>query len=164
MLRSDNDATNLYQIRGTGEEHLKYFVKNRLMYCDSKWYGADYADDYMSLRIYTPSGDLAVPANANITVTPFSDIYAGVMYRANGILRQQRAKANTPITFIAPSETFNDTETAVYGASEMSSIGDLSPLYCGTVNVSKASKLTELIIGSGVSGYSNPNLRELAVG
>lgn len=164
MLRSDNDATNLYQIRGTGEEHLKYFVKNRLMYCDSKWYGADYADDYMSLRIYTPSGDLAIPANANITVTPFSDIYAGVMYRANGILRQQRAKANTPITFIAPSETFNDTETAVYGASEMSSIGDLSPLYCGTVNVSKASKLTELIIGSGVSGYSNPNLRELAVG
>lgn len=164
MLRSDNDATNLYQIRGTGEEHLKYFVKNRLMYCDSKWYGADYADDYMSLRIYTPSGDLAVPANANITVTPFSDIYAGVMYRANGILRQQRAKANIPITFIAPSETFNDTETAVYGASEMSSIGDLSPLYCGTVNVSKASKLTELIIGSGVSGYSNPNLRELAVG
>ena len=40
----------------------------------------------------------------------------------------------------------------------------MSPLYCGTINVSKASKLTELIIGSGVPGYSNPNLRELAVG
>lgn len=164
MLRSDNDATNLYQIRGTGKEHLKYFIKNRLTYLDSKWYGADYADDYLSLRIYTPSGDLAVPANADITVTPFSDIYAGVMYRANGVLRQQRAKANIPITFNAPSETFNDTETAVYGASEISSIGDLAPLYCGTVNVSKASKLTELIVGSGVEGYSNTNLKELAVG
>lgn len=164
MLRSDNDATNLYQIRGTGKEHLKYFIKNRLAYLDSKWYGADYADDYLSLRIYTPSGDLAVPANANITVTPFSDIYVGVMYRANGVLRQQRAKANIPITFNAPSETFNDTETAVYGASKISSIGDLAPLYCGTVNVSKASKLTELIVGSGVEGYSNTNLKELAVG
>ena len=164
MLRSDNDATNLYQIRGTGEEHLKYFVKNRLMYLDSKWYGADYADDFLSLRIYTPSGDLIVPANADITVTPFSDLYAGVMYRANGILRQQRAKANIPTTFKAPDETFNDTETAVYGASEMSSIGDLAPLYCGTVNVSKATKLTELIVGSGIEGYSNPNLKELAVG
>lgn len=164
MLRSDNDATNLYQIRGTGEEHLKYFAKNRLMYLDSKWYGADYADDYMSLRIYTPSGKLAIPANADITVTPFSDIYAGVMYRANGTLKQQRAKANVPITFKAPNEVFNDTETAVYGASEISSIGDLAPLYCGTVNVSKASKLTELIVGSGVEGYSNPNLKELAVG
>ena len=28
---------NLYQVKGTGEEHLKYFIKNRLMYCDSKW-------------------------------------------------------------------------------------------------------------------------------
>ena len=164
MLRSDNDATNLYQIRGTGKEHLKYFIKNRLAYLDSKWYGADYADDYLSLRIYTPDGDLAVPANADITVTPFSDIYAGVMYRANGVLRQQRAKANTPITFHAPSEVFNDTETAVYGASEISSIGDLAPLYCGSINVSKAKKLTELIIGSSVEGYSNPNLKELAVG
>lgn len=164
MLRSDNDATNLYQIRGTGEEHLKYIVKNRFMYLDSKWYAADYADDYLSLRIYTPSGDLVVPANADITVIPFSDIYAGVMYRANGTLKQQRAKANIPVTFKAPNETFNDTETAVYGASEISSIGDLSPLYCGTVNVSKASKLTELIVGSGVKGYSNPNLKELAVG
>lgn len=164
MLRSDNDATNLYQIRGTGKEHLKYFIKNRLAYLDSKWYGADYADDYLSLRIYTPSGDLVVPANADITVTPFSDIYAGVMYRANGTLKQQRAKANVPITFKAPQETFNDTETAVYGASQISSIGDLSSLYCGTVNVSKAKKLTELIVGSAVEGYSNPNLKELSVG
>ena len=164
MLRSDNDATNLYQIRGTGEEHLKYFIKNRLMYLDSKWYGADYADNFLSLRIYTPSGDLAVPANADITVTPFSDLYAGIMYRANGTLKQQRTKANVPTTFKAPDEVFNDTETAVYGASEMSSIGDLAPLYCGTVNVSKATKLTELIVGSGIEGYSNPNLKELAVG
>ena len=164
MLRSDNDATNLYQVRGTGEEHLKYFVKNRLMYCDSKWYGADYADDIISLRIYTPSGELAVPANADITVTPFSDIYAGVRYKANAPLRQQRAKANTSVTFKAPDETFNDTETGIYGASEISSVGDLAPLYCGTVNVSKAKKLTELIVGSGVEGYSNPNLKELAVG
>ena len=164
MLRSDGDATNLYQIRGTGKEHLKYFIKNRLMYLDSKWYGADYADDYASLRIYTPSGDLAVAPNADITVTPFSDIYAGVMYRANGTLRQQRAKKNTPITFKAPQETFNDTETAIYGASEIASLGDLSPLYCGTVNVSKAKKLVELIVGSNIEGYSNPNLRELSVG
>lgn len=164
MLRSDNDATNLYQIRGTGEEHLKYFVKNRFMYCDSKWYAGAYPDDYISLRIYTPDGDLAVAANANITVTPFSNIYAGVKYKANGTLQQQRAEKNVPITFIAPNETFNDTETAIYGASEISSLGDLSPLYCGTINVSKADKLTELIVGSGIEGYSNPNLHELAVG
>ena len=164
MLRSDNDATNLRQIRGTGAEHLRYFMSNRLMYCDSKWFGADYASDYLSLRIYTPDGDLAVAPNANITITPFSDMYAGVQYRANARIQQQRAQKNIPITFIAPSEKFNDTETAIFNASQISSLGDLSPLYCGTVDVSKATKLTELIIGSNVSGYENPNLTELSVG
>lgn len=163
-LRDSGDATNLYQVRGNGEDHLDYFAKNRIDFCDSKWYGADYADDYISLRIYTPDGDLVIPANANITVTPFSDMYAGVMYRANGTLRQKRAKANTPITFEAPDETFNDTECGIYGASNISSLGDLSPLYCGSLNASKAVKLVELIVGSQVEGYSNPNLHELAVG
>ena len=53
-------------------------------------------------------------------------MYAGVKYRANGTLQQQRAEANVPVTFIAPAETFNDTETAIYGASEISSLGDLA--------------------------------------
>lgn len=164
MLRSDNDATNLSQIRGTGEEHLRYFLKNRFMYCDSKWYAGSYPDDYVSLRIYTPDGNLAVEPNANITVTPFSNMYVGVRYKANGSLQQKRAEKNVPITFVAPVETFNDTETAIYGASEISSLGDLSLLYCGSINVSKANKLTELIVGSNVKGYSNPNLHELSVG
>lgn len=164
MLHTDGDATNLPQIRGTGQEHLEYFLDNRLMYCDSKWYAADYANDYLSLRIYTPSEYAGVTPNANITVTPYSDLYAGVRYKANGALQQQRTRKNQPITFTAPAETFNDTETAIYGASELSSLGDLSPLYCGSIDVSKAGKLTELIVGSAVKGYSNGNLKSLSVG
>jgi hypothetical protein len=171
MLISDNDATNLDQIRGSGESHLRYFIENRFKYCDSKWYTADYANDYISLRIYTPvdgSGapktGLAVTPNANIKVTPFSNMYVGVRYKANGTLQQKRATKNTETTFTAPSEVFNDTETAIYGASELSSIGDLAPLYCGSVNVSKATKLTKLKVGDAKSGYSNTNLTSLSVG
>lgn len=171
MLISDNDATNLDQIRGSGESHLRYFIENRFKYCDSKWYTADYANDYISLRIYTPVDDsgapktgLAVTPNANIKVTPFSNMYVGVKYKANGTLQQKRATKNTETTFTAPSEVFNDTETAIYGASELSSIGDLAPLYCGSVNVSKATKLTKLKVGDAKSGYSNTNLTSLSVG
>lgn len=165
MLRTDDDSSNLYQIRGDGELHFKYFIKNRLDYCDGKWYASDYANDYVSLRIYTPSGsDLAVTPNANITVTPFSNMYVGVRYKANGTLQQTRATKNETITFTAPNETFNDTETAVYGASNLSSLGDLAPLYCGSINVSNATKLTTLKVGDSTSGYSNPNLTELSVG
>ena len=47
MLREDGDATNLPQIRGTGEHHLEYFLAGRLNYCDSKWYAMDYANDFI---------------------------------------------------------------------------------------------------------------------
>ena len=165
MLKSDNNASNLYQVRGTGEEHFKYFIENRLNYCDSKWYASDYANNIISLRIYTPSTWTGVEPNANITITPFSNMYAGVRYKANGVLQQIRATKNTPVTFTAPTdEDFIDTETAVYGASEISSLGDLAPLYCGTIDVSKANKLVELKIGDGTEGYSNSNLKTLSVG
>ena len=171
MLRSDNDSSNLYQIRGDGEQHFKYFVKNRLDYCDGKWYASDYANDYISLRIYTPKDeddnvrtDLVVAPNANITVIPFSNMYAGVRYKANGTLQQARATKNEAVTFTAPDEVFTDTETAIYGASNLSSLGDLAPLYCGTINVSKATKLVTLKIGDETAGYSNPNLTDLSVG
>ena len=165
MLRSENNARYLFQVRGTGEEHLKYFAKNRLMYCDSKWNAGYYPDDRIILRLYTPDGDLVVAPNHNITVTPFSNIYAGVKYNANGTLQQQRAEKNVPVTFNPSADSeFGDTDTYIYGASEMSSIGDLSPMYCGYVDVSKATKLTELIIGSNVEGYTNTNLKTVAVG
>ena len=172
MLRSDNDASNLPQVRGSGEEHFRYFVENRLNYCDSKWYASDYANDYISLRIYTPTTWSGVEPNPTITVTPFSDMYAGVRYKANGTLYQERVTHGVPVSFSPQgetfesenNETFNDTETAVYGAHQLSSIGDLAPLYCGSVNVSKADKLIELKVGDGTSGYSNNNLHELSVG
>lgn len=165
MLRSENNAQYLFQVRGTGEEHLKYFAKNRLMYCDSKWNAGYYPKDIITLRLYTPDGDLAVTPNHDITVIPFSNIYAGVKYNANGVLQQQRAERNTPATFKPSADSeFGDTDTYIYGASEMSSIGDLSPMYCGYVDVSKATKLTELIIGSSVEGYTNTNLKTVSVG
>lgn len=172
MLREDNDATYLYQIRGTGEEHLKYFIKSRLDYLDSKWCCGTYPSNYITLRIYTPMDEnnnpitnLPVAANPDITVTSYSNTYAGVQFGAGSDIVQYKTEQNTPITLEWTMDGHpNDLETSVFPASEISSLGDLSPLYCGTVNVSRATKLTELIVGSGVDGYANNNLTELAVG
>lgn len=172
MLRERNDATNLSQVRGTGEEHFRYIIENRLNYCDSKWYASDYANDYISLRIYTPTEWTGVQPDPTITVIPFSDMYAGVRYKANGTLYQKRVKHGESVTFTPAGETFdpensesfNDTETAIYGAHQLSSIGDLAPLYCGSVNVSNADKIIELKVGDATEGYSNANLKELSVG
>ena len=172
MLRSNNDATNLYQVTGTGNERLKYQVSNGLKYHDSKCYAADYADNYVALRIYTPTEWAGVEPNPDITITPFSNMYAGVRYKANGTLYQKRVAKNELTVFSPQGESFeserngnfNDTETAIYGASEISSLGDLAPLYCGSINVSKASRLIELKVGDSTNGYVNNNLTELSLG
>lgn len=228
LVGEDNvDTANLYQVKGSAEHHFKYFVENRLMYCDSKWNCGDYPSDYAFLRIYTPqlSGgnipvqkngtwwiddvdtglavttdnqgaiispvvgenknwwinnidtnilatgqELAVPADPRITVTPFSNMYAGVKYKANGTFQSKRLAAGESWKFSPPGyeegnkEIFNDTETGIYGASELSSLGDLSGLYCGVINVSACKKLTDLIIGNHTEGYSNDNFRELSIG
>lgn len=162
------DAGNLNQVRGTGEEHLKHFVKNRLMYCDSKWNAVNYEDDYIAFRVYTPNNWQGVEPNADIWITPYSNIYAGVRFKANGERVKHRLTAGVPKLFEPPanesfdstldsneSSDFNDTEAAIYGASELSSLGDLSSLYLGYLDISKATRLTELIIGSGAQGYQN---------
>lgn len=171
MLRSDGDATNVYQVRGTGEHHLEYFIESRLHYCDSKWYASEYADDFVNIRVNTPApkdenGEdivLSIQPNANITITPFSNMYAGVRYRANGTLQQARVDKNVPYTFVAPADNFSDTETAIYGASQISSLGDLAPLYCNYVNVASATKLIELKLGDEDPTYYS-QLKHLSLG
>lgn len=164
MLIEDNDATNLPQVRGKAEEDFKYWIANRLDFCDSKWYAGDYVNNFVTLRIYTPSEWTAIEPNADVTVTYFSTIYGGMRYKANGTLLQEKVSAGVPLTFNAPDETFNDTETAIYGAHLVSSLGDLAPLYAGSINVAPADKLIELKAGDSTEGYSNPNLKELSVG
>lgn len=200
--KSDATSTYLYQVTGNGEHHFKYFVSNRLKYCDSKWYAGNYFTDQIYLRIYTPrlaeypegasdeekaaidakneattTSLAAVPACADITLVPYSNVYAGVRYKAVSgdditlNLQQQRVSKNASVTFKAPinpdtgkQEEFNDTETYIYGASDLSSLGDLSPLYCGYIDVSRATKLTHLQIGNHAEGYQNLNLHHISVG
>ena len=171
-LRNNNDSTYLYQIRGSAEEYFRSFIKSRLNYLDAKWNCGSYPSDYISLRIYTPMDEngnpisgLPVEANSDVTVTPYSNTYVGIQYGAGSVVRQYRAETNIPITMSSMTgANLNDLETAVFPASEISSLGDLAPLYCGTVNLSKASKLTEIKIGSGISGYQNTNLTDLSIG
>ncbi|MBQ8558560.1 MAG: hypothetical protein IJ439_01035 [Tyzzerella sp.] len=165
MLKTDGDASNLQQVKGNGEDEHEFYFDNRLMYCDSKWYAGDFVDDYISLRIYTPDEWAGVEPNADLTLTSAYTMYQSVRYKANGTLQTERVEAGVPQTHYAPEgEEFNDTETAIYGAKGISSLGSLAALYCGSVNTAKAPNLIELIIGSDAEGYHNDNLTSLSVG
>lgn len=160
-LVNDNIATYLYTAQGSRLDHIKWWLYNRFNYMDSKYTASDFKANYMTLRLYTPSAWSDVEPDAEIKIKPYADQYIRVKYGSYNVY--SRAKSGVETTITPPDITFNDTETIIYGASRITSVGDLSPLYAGTIDASAAVKLTELKVGEG-GNYSNTNLRGLTLG
>lgn len=170
------DNSHLPKIQGTGEEYLKYFIGKRLNYCDSKWDAGDYPDDWIELRINTPKNlpENSLAPNYDITVTPFNKMYTCVRYKSNGTKQFWLTDAGESHTFkpindgiddgTVTNGQYKDTEVGIYGASNLSSLGDLSGCYCREIKVGKAVKLTELIAGNESDRYYNEQLDTLELG
>ncbi|RHO73429.1 hypothetical protein DW083_06165 [Parabacteroides sp. AF48-14] len=153
----------LYALQGSREMYGKWIWKNRFLYLDSKFLAGSILGDTAVFRTYTPAVWEGVEPCADLTLTAFNAMYFNVKW--GSVTKSQRVGFNETKTMTAPENMqFNDTETIIYGASLIASLGDLSPLYPGTVDVSKMSRLKELIVGSGVEGYQNRNLRSLSIG
>lgn len=153
----------LYALQGSRDAHRRWWLYNRFKYMDSKFQAGSSLSDYITFRTYTPAQWSGVEPNADITVSAFASMYATV--RWGSVTKSERMSEGETVTVKAPTDTkFNDTETIIYNASMIKSIGDLSALYVGTVDVSKATNITELIIGSSVAGYKNQNFNVLSLG
>lgn len=161
-LIQEGNGSYLYAAQGSREEHRKWWTYNRFRYMDSKYNAGDFLSDYATMRLYTPADWTAVPPDADFTVVPFADQYVRVKYGSYSVAL--RGKKDVPLTIAAPAIRFNDTETIIYGASRLKSLGSLAGKYAGTIDVSKAVRLTELLVGSGEEGFRNTNLAALSVG
>ena len=161
-LIEDGIGTYLYVAQGNRLDHLKWWLHNRINYMDSKYVASDYKDNYITLRIYTPDSYGSVLPNADAHITPYADQYVTVKYDEN--MFNARGTHDVETVIDAPNQVFNDTPMIIYGASRISDIGDLSPLYAGTVDVSKGIKLKQLIVGNAASDYRNTNLKTLTIG
>lgn len=153
----------LYALQGSRELYGKWIWKNRFLYLDSKFLAGSVLGDTAVFRTYTPAVWTGIVPCADITLTSFNAMYFNVKW--GSVTRSQRVGFNDSFKMVAPEGmTFNDTETIIYGASLITSLGDLSALYPGSVDVSKMTRLKELIIGSTVEGYQNQNMTVLYVG
>ena len=161
-LLDEGNGSYLYAAQGSRKVHRRWWLYNRFKYMDSKYIAGDYKNDFATLRLYTPSEWEGVEPNADMTITSYAGQYVNVQYGSYtaGI----RSQKNVPVHIKAPAIQFNDTETIIFGAGQISSLGDISSLYPGSVDVSKMTKLVELIIGSGAEGYRNTNMEVLSVG
>lgn len=146
-------ASYLPMMQGSKAEQRKWWLYNRFKYMDSKWNAGDALAEWIQVRGY---------AKANITVTPYADIYPTVKY--GSYLVSERGEMNQPTTLVCPIDTLNDTEIYVYSASQVKSVGDLSGLKVGFADFSKATKLQDIKLGDASASYDNSNLRELHLG
>lgn len=146
-------AVYLPMMQGSKEEQRKWWLSNRFRYMDSRWNAGDALSQVIQLRGY---------AKANITVTPYTDIYPTIKYAS--YLVQERGTHGQPTTLVCPLDNVNDTEIYIYSAPQIMSVGDLSGLKVGFADFSKATRLQEIKIGDSSQSYSNANLNNLTLG
>lgn len=159
----NNNENYLDVLQGSRASHRNWWLYNRFRYIDSKYSAGDYLNDQIYLRLYTPTIWSAVQPNSDFDITLGVGQYVKVKYGSYPT-ESIRAQAGDTVHVQAPAIQFNDTEAYIYGASRIRSLGDLSSQYAGSVDLSKATRLTEVIIGSGLVGYQNNNLLSLSLG
>lgn len=152
-LIDDGSGAYLSMLQGSKAEQRKWWLYNRFRYIDSKYNAGDALSDVIQLRGY---------AKADITVTPYADIYPSVKY--GSYLVSARGARTIPTTLVCPLDNLNDTEIYIYSASQLASVGDLSGLLVGFADLSMATKLQRLKLGDSSTDYSNSNLTELTLG
>lgn len=146
-------AFYLPMCQGSKEQQRKYWLERRFAYMDSKWNAGDALGQVIQLRGY---------AKANVTVTPYIDLYVSVKY--GSYLEQVRGQAGQAYELACPIDTLNDTEIYIYSAPWISNVGDLSGLKVGVADFSQAVNIQEIKLGDSSQSYSNSNMKSLSFG
>lgn len=147
------DASYLPMAQGSKAEQRKWWLYNRFRYMDSKFNAGDALTDYIMMRAY---------AVAPQVLTPYADIYLTTAW--DGELTQVRAQRGQTYTLPCPKDTANDAVVAIYSASQLASVGDLSGLKIKSGNFSMATRIQSLKVGDSDPNYSNTNLTDLQLG
>lgn len=154
-------ANHLPRLQGSRAEHRKWWLNSRFIYSDSRYFAGDYKSQYVDLRLYTKG---LKNASAAFNLTPYVDMYLTVKY-TNDMYRV-RAKRNQEYIITPTAGEFNDTETQIFGAPYILSMGKLYDKYVGRAEIQTASKITDLLFGIDyINGepYSNKNIEAITV-
>lgn len=151
-LIEEGNTTYLPMLQGSKSEQRKWWLYNRFRYLDSKYNTGDASKDYINLKAF---------ALSDITLIPYADIYATASF--DGTIKQIRAFRGKTYTIKNPADLAQGQVIAIYSASQLAEIGDLSGMDLGLADFSKAIKLSGTL-KIGDENRVNAKLSELTIG
>ena len=142
-----NGEDYLDRLQGDKSSQRDWWLYGAFGYWDSKFQCGDAAKNRIILRCYSV---------ADITITPYSHIYGRIRYGSYDTVK--RCERDKSYVMECGADEMYDTETYIYSADRISSIGDLSPLTVGEFNSAAATKLREIKLGDEDPNYENLRL------
>ena len=154
-------AAFMYLVKSTMESYHRDFITKRFAMLDSKYLEDSYLQDNFNFRINRGQSN---PEDLAFEITPCQALYCYTEWGNSGSYIGGKCLEGESIE-MKPTAAGNwsDIVLAVYGASHIKSLGDLSPLYPSKLqSLSLCQNLTELILGSNAEGYNNSLLTSIS--
>lgn len=133
-------SSYLYALHGSGEQHIKRWIRERIMYCDTLLGYRVSSSDYITLR----SSKLG---EVYLDIQTYIPMYVSVKWRdeANNTgLQTKRVGRGETVRFTYNMPTATDQEIIVYAGYYLKSLGDVSNLQPTSMLIANASRLTEI--------------------
>lgn len=130
----------LYALHGSGEKHIKKWIRERIMYVDTLLGYMVSSSDYITLR----SSKLG---EVYLDIETYIPMYISVKWRdeANNTgLQTKRVGRGETVRFSYNMPTATDQEIIVYAGYYLKRLGNVSNLQPTTMLVANASRLTEI--------------------
>ncbi len=133
-------SSYLYALHGSGEQHIRKWIRERLMYCDTLLGYRASSSDYITIR----SSKLG---EVYLDIETYIPMYVSVKWRdeANNTgLQTKRVGRGEKVRFTYNMPTATDQEIIVYAGYYLKSLGDVSNLQPTSMLIANASRLTEI--------------------
>ncbi len=157
-------ANWMHVYQGDRYYYRNFWLPNRFNYICSKNRAGNYVNDYISMRLNDPRLTSAenTDVNYDFEIETWKDQYVRIKY--GGFSIAKIFSANQKDWIISPQKSYNDTETAIYGASNIKSIGNISNKYANSIKLEQATRLLYFDAGSDDDNYSNNSLQDISFG
>ena len=145
----------LGKAHGDGYEHLKRWLKNRIMFVDTLFdYTPSYTNDMITFRANTTE-------LMSITIETYSPVYQHLSWY-NGNMEKGKISKGTKFTFRGYAQAATDQEILVYGGSNIKRITGISSMNPDSMLIGNATRLVELdVSGSPLLTDINSNKANL---